>query len=66
MKDVSEILAKRLKQLEGSFSREWLADFASLMKFIRTNPLTIEILEAIVKAKIIKNDAVYEAAIPHS
>lgn len=34
MKDVSEILAKRLQRLEQPFSREWIADFSNLMEFI--------------------------------
>lgn len=51
MKDVSEILAKRLKILEQSFSRNWIADFFRLMEFIQTNPSTTQILESINEQK---------------
>jgi hypothetical protein len=51
MKDVSELLAKRLKSLEAPFSREWLADFDTFTEFIQTNPITIKILEVIKKEK---------------
>jgi hypothetical protein len=51
MKDVSELLAKRLKILETPFSRDWVADFSGLMQFIQTNPLTLQILETIKKEK---------------
>ena len=44
MKNVSEVLAKRLKRLETPFSRDWIADFSSLMEFIQTNPSTAQIL----------------------
>lgn len=61
MKDVSELLAKYLQRLEMPFSREWLADFASLMQFIQTNPLTNQIAEAIK----IEKDAAHESLISH-
>jgi hypothetical protein len=51
MKDVSEILAKRLQRLEQPFSREWIADFSNLMEFIQTNSLSGQIVEAIKKEK---------------
>lgn len=51
MKDVSEILAKRLQRLEQPFSREWIADFSNLMEFIQTNTLSTQIVEAIKKEK---------------
>jgi hypothetical protein len=51
MKDVSEILAKRLQRLEQPFSREWIADFSNLMEFIQTNSLSSQIVEAIKKDK---------------
>jgi len=47
MKDVSDILAKRLKMLEKPFSRDWLSDFSNLMEFIQTNPLTTQVVESI-------------------
>lgn len=51
MKDVSELLAKRLQRLEGPFSRDWIADFSSFIEFIRTNPSTLQILESIKQQK---------------
>lgn len=51
MKNVSEVLAKRLKRLETPFSRDWIADFSSLMEFIQTNPSTAQILESIKEQK---------------
>lgn len=51
MKDVSEILAKRLKRLEAPFSRDWLSDFSSFMELVRVNPSTIKILELIDEQK---------------
>lgn len=37
--------------LEQPFSREWLSDFSSLLQFIQTNRLTIQVLETIRKEK---------------
>jgi len=51
MKDVSDILAKRLLRLESSFSRDWLSDFSNLMEFIQTNPLTTQVVESIQEKK---------------
>ena len=47
MKDVSELLAKRLQRLEAPFSRDWIADFSSFMEFIQTNPSAKQVLESI-------------------
>jgi hypothetical protein len=61
MKDVSDILAKRLKMLENPFSRDWLSDFSFFMEFIQTNSLTIRIISSFTEEKekayasIIKN-----------
>jgi hypothetical protein len=33
MKDVSEIIAQRLQQLEGGLSLEWLSNFGALIPF---------------------------------
>jgi hypothetical protein len=41
MKDVSELLVKRLQRLEGTFSRDWIADFSSLIEFIQTNEFSV-------------------------
>ena len=51
MKDVSDILAKRLLRLESPFSRDWLSDFSNLMEFIQTNLLTIQVVESIRENK---------------
>jgi len=51
MKDVSELLAKRLQRLEAPFSRDWIADFSSFMEFTQTNPSTLQILESIKQQK---------------
>lgn len=51
MKDVSDILAKRLLRLESPFSRDWLSDFSNLMEFIQTNPLTTQVVESIREKK---------------
>lgn len=51
MKDVSALLDKRLKRLEGPFSRDWIADFSSFMEFAQTNPSTLQILESIKQQK---------------
>src|ERR1700722_12178047 len=51
MKDVSELLAKRLQSLEGPFSRDWIAYFASFMEFVRTHLSTFQILESIKEKK---------------
>ncbi|WP_042279802.1 hypothetical protein [Candidatus Protochlamydia sp. R18] len=51
MKDVSELLAKRLKRLGVPFSRDWIADFSSFIEFIRTNPPTIQIFDSINEQK---------------
>jgi hypothetical protein len=51
MKDVSDILAKRLLRLESPFSRDWLSDFSNLMEFIQINPLTTQVLESIREKK---------------
>jgi hypothetical protein len=56
MKDVSEILAKRLKQLDDPFSRDWLTNFSSFIEFIQTNPITVKILEAIKKDKEVAHE----------
>lgn len=39
MKDVSDILAKRLKVLKPPFSRDLVSDFSFFMEFVQTNPL---------------------------
>lgn len=57
MKDVSEILAKRLQRLEQPFSREWIIDFSSLMGFIPTNSFTQQILDGIKKEKTQAHDS---------
>lgn len=51
MKDVSDILARRLLRLESPFSRDWLSDFSNLMEFIQTNPLTTQVVESIREKK---------------
>lgn len=51
MRDVSDILAKRLLRLESPFSRDWLSDFSNLMEFIQTNPLTTQVVELIREKK---------------
>ncbi|CAF23568.1 hypothetical protein [Candidatus Protochlamydia amoebophila] len=51
MKDVSELLAKRLKRLGVPFSCDWIVDFSSFIEFIRTNPPTIQILDSINEQK---------------
>lgn len=33
MKDVSDILAKRLLRLESPFSRDWLSDFSKRVNY---------------------------------
>lgn len=51
MKDVSKILAKRLKMLEQPFSRDWLSDFSFFMEFVQTNPLTNQIIASFENEK---------------
>lgn len=61
MKDVSDILAKRLKMLENQFSRDWLSDFSFFMEFVQTNSLISQIISSFTEEKekahasIIKN-----------
>jgi hypothetical protein len=56
MKDVSELLGKRLQRLEMPFSQEWITDFSSLMGFIQTNVFALQILDEIKKEKILAHD----------
>ena len=56
MKDVSELLGKHLQRLEMPFSREWIADFSSLVGFIQTNSFTQPILDEIKKEKTQAHD----------
>lgn len=51
MKDVSKILAKRLKMLKQPFSRDWLSDFSFFMEFVQTNPLTNQIIASFENEK---------------
>lgn len=51
MKDVSQLLGKRLQRLEAPFSRDWIADFSSFMEFIQANRSTIQILDSIKEQK---------------
>lgn len=51
MKDVSDILAKRLKMLENRFSRDWLSDFSFFMEFVQTNSLTSRIISSFTEEK---------------
>jgi len=45
MNDISELFAKRLQGLEVPFSREWLADFASLSSLSTPIPLPSRFLK---------------------
>lgn len=41
MKDVNDILAKRLKMLEKPFSRDWLSDFSFLWNSFKQTPAPV-------------------------
>lgn len=51
MKDVSDILAKRLKMLEKPFSRDWISDFSFFTEFVQTNPLTSQVISSFAEKK---------------
>ncbi len=51
MKDVSDILAKRLKMLEKPFSRDWLSDFSFFMEFVQTDPLASQVISSFAEKK---------------
>lgn len=51
MKDVTDLVAKRLEKLKGGFSLEWLSDFVALIQFLKSNPKNSQIVKVFQEDK---------------
>lgn len=61
MKDVTEILAKRLARLEAPFSQYWISDFLSLIDYIKAN----ETLSQVIRSIEAKKKQAHEPLVSH-
>lgn len=61
MKDVNEILSRRLQLLEKPFSREWISDFHAFMNLLLTHLATSPIVQALQQEKIEDHKALIQS-----
>lgn len=60
MKDVTEILSKRLARLDSSFSIHWISDFLMLMEYVKGNRATQHIINSIQEKKKHAHESLFE------